>query len=136
MIIDNLKSLFKKEPKKVNRENFPPYVAQRWISFHSGAMATVLNKILNQSSELLADPQMCYDFLRTILPPMSSHIPTYIKKPKEGKSGGLDSNLLHNISKNLEMSEKDLKDLLLRHPEIADEWKEDVKVFRRRTLEE
>jgi len=105
-----------KEFHKINQgDNFQPYLIQKYISAISPDHCILINEILNTKLKNWKDDQEIYDFLKCIMPKAKECNIRYFKTAPEKKEYKVD---LKGISESLEISMKELKEMLDYFPDL------------------
>lgn len=98
----------KKEPslKTLDQQSdYQPFLINRWCSMLNKSTATIINSTANSMYQVLENKHDHYRFLHYILPRSQFKRINYIKKPKIESS---DSQIVEKISKNLELSKREI----------------------------
>jgi hypothetical protein len=103
-------------------DNFIPYLVQKYISGASPEHCNLINTILNGKLSLWRYEQEIYDFLKCFIPKKKSAYFTYFGKKKKEKETKVE---IERISSALEISQKELQELLEMFPELEDSMVED-----------
>ena len=111
-----------KEFHKINQgDNFQPYLIQKYISAISPDHCNLINEILNDKLKNWKDDQEIYDFLKCIMPKSKECNIRYFKTTPEKKEYKVD---LKGISESLEISVKELKEMLDYFPDLIKSMQE------------
>lgn len=121
----------KKNTGKLNHgDKFQPYMLQRVLSMVSPEYTSILNDIFNIRSSGFDDNQQLYDYLQCIVPKQNIRKIDYISKPKEKK---IERNpLINELSEKMEITSKEIDDLLVLFPDLLDDLKEEEKTYRKK----
>jgi hypothetical protein len=103
-------------------DQFIPYLVQKYISGSSPEHCNLINTILNSRLSVWKDNQEIYDFLKCFIPKKKSSYFTYFGSKNKEKESKLD---LDGISSALEISKKELNEMLKLFPELEESMKED-----------
>lgn len=90
-------------------DHFIPYLVQKYISGASPEHCNLINTILNSKLSLWRDSQEIYDFLKCLIPKKKSAYFTYFGSKNKEKESKID---IEGISNTLEISQKELKELI------------------------
>lgn len=114
-----------------NLSQFQPYMVMRWISMYSPDTALLLNKTLNRQWSAFQgenDKQMWYKMFLCILPKCNFKKFNYIKRNKEIKKYDPDIKIItKHISSTLEMSQKELNNIISEHNIDVAKYKKYIK---------
>jgi hypothetical protein len=111
-----------KEYHKINQgDSFLPYLVQRYISGISPDHCHLINEILNTKLKNWRDNQEIYDFLKCIIPKSKTYSSKYFKTTQEKKEYKVD---IKGISESLEISQKELRELLDYFPDLVKSMQE------------
>lgn len=106
-IITNITSLKKKTDISVEEEReYQFFLINRWLSMHSGEVATIVNETSNRYWMCLSKDEQ-NKFLINVIPRMRYKKIEYIKKVKKEKTKE-DENL-EMLARNLELSQREIK---------------------------
>jgi hypothetical protein len=103
-------------------DQFIPYLVQKYISGSSPEHCNLINTILNSRLSVWKDNQEIYDFLKCFIPKKKSSYFTYFGSKNKEKESKLD---LDGISSALEISKKELNEMIKLFPELEESMKED-----------
>ena len=98
-------------------DQFIPYLVQKYVSGASPEHCNLINTILNGKLSLWRDEQEIYDFLKCFIPKKKSAYFTYFGKKKKEKESKVE---VERIASTLEISQKELKELLELFPELEE----------------
>jgi hypothetical protein len=98
-------------------DNFIPYLVQKYVSGASPEHCNLINTILNGKLSLWRDEQEIYDFLKCFIPKKKSAYFTYFGKKKKEKETKVE---IERISSALEISQKELLELIELFPELEE----------------
>ena len=106
-IITNITTLKKKTDISVEEEReYQFFLINRWLSMHSGELATIVNESSNRYWMCLSKDEQ-NKFLMNVIPRMRYKKIDYIKKIKKEKNKE-DENL-EMLARNLELSQREIK---------------------------
>ena len=108
-IFDYLKSILHTKQVITDTEEYNNFMTNRWISMSTPMNALILNESTNKNFVLQKEEH--YKFLLNIIPQMRFKKVEYIKKNKEKLDKIEKDNNIPIIAKNLEMSEREVKEL-------------------------
>lgn len=98
---------------------FVPYMMSRWTSMYSSSMAKLINQTFNRLWPAFDNKDMWYKAFVTVLPKSKFKKIAYIKKNKEAKETKKNSPerklLIEYLAKNMEMSKREIKEILDNH---------------------
>ena len=94
-----------------HESDYNMYMINRWISMYSADTCNVINSTVNWLHPIFETKQQHYTFLSKILPVYRKKFIQYIKKNKE-QDNNSDDEHINLLSKNLELSKKEVKYLL------------------------
>jgi len=103
-------------------DHFIPYLVQKYISGASPEHCNLINTILNARLSVWKDDQEIYDFLKCFIPKKKSSYFTYFGSKNKEKESKAD---LDGISSALEISKKELSEMIQYFPELEESFKED-----------
>ena len=103
-------------------DHFIPYLVQKYISGSSPEHCNLINTILNSRLSVWKDNQEIYDFLKCFIPKKKSSYFTYFGSKTKEKESKVD---LDYISSALEISKKELNEMIQYFPELEESFKED-----------
>jgi hypothetical protein len=102
---------------------FTTFLIQRYISTVSMSHCNLINSTLNSKLKEWTDTQEIYNFLKCLIPKKTmTYIPYIWKKKEKEDSLGID---IESISDNLEISQKELTNLIDIFPELIENYKDD-----------
>jgi len=95
---------------------FVPYMMSRWTSMYSSSMAKLINQTFNRLWPAFDNKDMWYKAFVTVLPKSKFKKIAYIKKNKEAKKANPErKQLIEYLAKNMEMSKREIKEILDNH---------------------
>jgi hypothetical protein len=103
-------------------DHFIPYLVQKYISGASPEHCNLINTILNSRLQVWKDDQEIYDFLKCFIPKKKSSYFTYFGSKNKEKESKVD---LDSLSSALEISKKEINDMIQYFPELEESFKED-----------
>jgi hypothetical protein len=103
-------------------DHFIPYLVQKYISGASPEHCNLINTILNSRLQVWKDDQEIYDFLKCFIPKKKSSYFTYFGNKNKEKESKVD---LDSLSSALEISKKEINDMIQYFPELEESFKED-----------
>jgi hypothetical protein len=103
-------------------DSFVPFLIQRYISGVSPVHCNLINSILNSKLPHWSDNQQVYNFLKCLIPKKDIKYIPYIWKKREVIESNFD---IATVSENLEMSQKDIQNLVDIFPELEESFKDD-----------
>ena len=120
-IFDTLKDLIEvKSGEALNDfdsyQEFQPYVTCRWLSMYGEEYSQIINHTVNELYPGIESKEMWYKLLTTIIPASKYRFVKYIKKPKKEKKQLESEKLVVDVlSRNLEMSRREIIQMLEQH---------------------
>lgn len=93
-----------------DEQNYNMFMINRWISMYSPDVCNVVNSTVNWLHPVFETKQQHYQFLSKVLPTYRRKFIQYIKKSKNENDE--EENSISLLSKNLELSEREVKYLL------------------------
>ncbi|NDB85692.1 MAG: hypothetical protein EB127_23775 [Alphaproteobacteria bacterium] len=107
-IFDYLTDILVKKSGTLPTEEYVPFLVNRWLSFSSPQVCQAINSSVNS---LTLDKDKHYKLLLAVFP-KQAYMPkiNYIKKIKNEKTE--EDNKLDLLSKNMELSKREIKQLL------------------------
>jgi hypothetical protein len=103
-------------------DQFVPFLIQKYISGASPEHCNLINSILNTRLSSWRDEQEIYDFLKCIIPKKGSAFFKYFGKSVDKKETKVD---IAALSASLEISKKEVTEMLEYFPDLQDSLKED-----------
>lgn len=98
-------------------QEFQPYIVCRWLSMYSSDHAEMINCTVNEVYPGIETKEMWYQLLTTIVPQNKYRYANYIKKSKkEKKFTDKEVSIINLLSRNLEMSRREVAQMLEQHP--------------------
>jgi len=107
-IFDYIKDITTYKKGNLNLEEYIPFLINRWMSFITPQTCGCINETVNVLGNI--DKNIHYKLLVTLYPKGKIPFINYIKKIKEEKSK--EDNNISLLASNLEMSQKEVKQLL------------------------
>lgn len=92
-----------------NKNNYTPFLINRWLSFYSKDICNVINQSVNKFTNLDRNEQ--YIFLKNMLPKLPYKKLEYIKKKKYEKNQV--DHQIDLLAKNLEISKREINQYIL-----------------------
>ena len=113
-IFDFLNSiLFSKKNIKLSEDNktsYVPFLVNRWCSFYSKEVCSIVNHTVNRFSNLSKEEH--YTFLKNIINRVPFKKINYIKKNKDTQKNNEDDTL-SLLAKNLELSKREINQYII-----------------------
>lgn len=103
-------------------DNFIPFLVQKYISGVHPVYCNLINEVINNKLSVWNDAQDIFDLLKCIIPKKTDCKYTYFGSKKNNKEFNID---LQSISNNLEISIKQLKEMMEYFPDLEKFFKED-----------
>ena len=109
-----LRSIFTKEVLDIEPtdENFPLYLANRYISFFHPNLCIFIDDAMNRydKAQLLLEPKLAYKTLRAIIPKLPYSRIDYVKKPasERVKNTSVSDEQLKQLADLLEISKREV----------------------------
>jgi CRISPR/Cas system-associated exonuclease Cas4 (RecB family) len=131
-VFDIIKDITVLKPKYqlLPSDDFVPYMVQRWLSMVHPSYCSLMNDIYNDKISAFMDEQQLYDFLKCIIPKKAANQIKYIKKSKAAEKSKHE-NVIEELANSLELSKKEVMEMLSICPEILDEAKEKERVLKK-----
>ena len=89
------------------KEEFVPYMVQRWGSMYSPQIAILINETSNRHWTILNDKEMWFNYMHGVVPVCKFKRFSYIRKKKEEKAQ-IKKDILGKVATNLELSSREL----------------------------
>jgi hypothetical protein len=102
-------------------DSFVKFLIQRYLSTASMTHCNLINSTLNMKLKGWDDDQEIYNFLKCLIPKVKSAYMPYIWQKKEYKDPPFDIGL---VAENLEISKRELEDLIDIFPDLVDNYTE------------
>lgn len=83
------------------------YMINRWLSMYSPRVATIINQTVNRYYSIFDTKREGYKFLVSVLPVQRPYRINYVKKVKQTSND--DTAVINTLSKNLELSEREIR---------------------------
>jgi len=98
-------------------QEFQPYIVCRWLSMYGADYTELLNCTVNEVYPGIESKEMWYKLLMTIVPQSKYKFARYIKKPKkERKFTDKEKSVIDLLSRNLEISKREIIQMIEQHP--------------------
>ena len=107
-------------------DKFVPFLVQKYISGVHPVYCNLLNDLLNNKLSTWNDDQEIYDLLKCVIPKKDDCRYRYFGSKNEQKEYKID---LKSISNNLEISIKELKEMIDYFPDIENSFKESKEII-------
>jgi len=111
---DNLKNIIYNKDKtllesELDYKNFSLYMMNKWLSFYSNEMCSIINKLSNTNNKVFDDNKYWYKFLFGVIPSLKYKRIEYIKKNKE-KVDKISPEVLNFLANQMELSQREIRE--------------------------
>lgn len=111
---------------------FSSFMLQRWISMANPVYCNFINAVYNVNHQGFEDDQMVYDFLKCVFPKKYIGKIEYIKKAEKDKTASKNQNVIEELAKGLNISQREVKEYFELFPKDLKEYKDnDAKVMKK-----
>jgi len=99
----------------------------------SPVYAALINDLYNTQHKAFEDTQMVYEYMKTVLPKKYIGKVNYLKKGVEKKKAGKEEEFVERMAKVMQISKREVRELLALYPEAIKEMKEEeVKMYKKK----
>lgn len=111
-------------------DDFNIFMLCRWISFVSPQFSYIINEIYNTKHKTFTDDQAIYDSLKLFLPKIKFGKINFMKKTPKDKTKSNNEDLILMMCDSLELSRREVVDILETEPELVNFFKDEEKALK------